>query len=121
MIGKKFGKLTVLEECAEWLNDFMSFYEWAMNNGYKDNLTIDRIDVNGNYEPNNCRWVDQKTQQNNKKNNIYLTYDGKTKTIMECAEYLKYLINLYIINTILDMMLRLFYMGRIYNERFLEL
>ena len=46
--------------CNEWKNDFMSFYNWAMANGYKDNLSIDRIDVNGNYEPSNCRWATQK-------------------------------------------------------------
>ncbi len=69
--------------CDEWLNDFMNFYNWAINNGYKDNLTIDRIDVNGNYEPSNCRWVDMKTQQNNKRNNIILTYNGKTQTLTQ--------------------------------------
>lgn len=54
--------------CDEWLS-YDNFYEWAMNNGYADNLTIDRIDVNGNYEPSNCRWVDIKTQNRNKRNN----------------------------------------------------
>lgn len=48
--------------CDEWLNDFKAFYDWALSHGYKDNLTIDRIDVNGNYEPSNCRWVTQHKQ-----------------------------------------------------------
>lgn len=77
-----------VEICNEWLNDFQTFYEWAINNGYKENLSIDRIDVNGNYEPNNCRWVDTKTQANNKRNNVKITYNGMTKTISEWADYL---------------------------------
>lgn len=53
--------------CDEWLSDFTKFYEWSINNGYSDELTIDRIDVNGNYEPANCRWVDMKTQIHNRR------------------------------------------------------
>ena len=77
-----------IKVCQEWLDDFMSFYNWAINNGYQENLTIDRIDVNGNYEPDNCRWVDQKTQTNNKRNSVYLTYEGKTQTITQWADEL---------------------------------
>lgn len=55
--------------CDEWKNDKTKFFEWALKNGYKENLTIDRIDVNGNYEPNNCRWVTMVEQYKNKQSN----------------------------------------------------
>ena len=71
--------------CSEWENDFQAFYDWAMSNGYQENLTIDRIDVNGNYDPLNCRWADQITQGNNKRTNHFLTYNGKTQTIAQWA------------------------------------
>ena len=74
-----------IKVCDEWL-EFESFYEWSIENGYNDTLTIDRIDVNGNYEPNNCRWVDMKTQQNNTRRNHYITYNGKTQTLSQWAE-----------------------------------
>lgn len=74
--------------CKEWLDDFMVFYNWAMSNGYSDNLTIDRIDVDGNYEPNNCRWITKHDQLYNTRRNVYLTYNGKTQTMKEWAEEL---------------------------------
>ena len=75
--------------CEEWLKDFMNFYNWAIVNGYKDNLTIDRIDDNGNYKPSNCRWVTMKVQSNNTRRNNYFTINGQTKTIAEWADYYK--------------------------------
>lgn len=62
--------------CDEWLNEengFLNFYNWAMSNGYDDTLTIDRKDVNGNYEPSNCRWVTRAEQSRNKSDNVYIT------------------------------------------------
>lgn len=53
--------------CNEWLEDFMSFYNWAISNGYSDQLSIDRIDVNGNYEPSNCRWATASEQNKNQR------------------------------------------------------
>jgi hypothetical protein len=69
--------------CDEWKNDKTKFFEWAFSNGYSENLTIDRIDPDGNYCPENCRWVDYVVQANNKKNNHRETIDGETHTIAE--------------------------------------
>lgn len=74
--------------CDEWCNDFMNFYKWSIANGYNDTLTIDRIDVNGNYEPSNCRWTNSTTQSRNKRNTVYLTYNGVTKSLPQWAEEL---------------------------------
>ena len=69
--------------CETWRNDFDAFEEWALVNGYNDDLLIDRIDNEKGYCPNNCRWVNRNTQNNNKRNNKTLTHDGKTATIAE--------------------------------------
>lgn len=69
--------------CKEWLEDFTNFYTWAVDNGYSSDLEIDRIDVNGNYEPSNCRWADRKTQSNNRRTNRYLEFNGERLTISQ--------------------------------------
>ena len=71
--------------CDEWM-DYTCFAKWAFRNGYSDNLTIDRIDVNGDYEPSNCRWIPMKEQQNNKRNNRIIEYKGKRYTLTQLAE-----------------------------------
>lgn len=74
--------------CVEWDNDFNSFMEWSLNNGYLDNLTIDRIDNNKGYEPNNCRWTTSKEQGRNKRNNILIFYKGKRQNLSAWCEEL---------------------------------
>ena len=78
-----------IQVCPDWNNHFQLFYTWSLLNGYDDNLSLDRIDVNGNYHPNNCRWVDKLTQANNCRTNHYLTFNGKTQTIAEWARELE--------------------------------
>ncbi len=74
--------------CDEWDNDFMNFYNWAIANGYSDKLTIERIDVNGNYEPANCKWISRKEQSRNRRNNVMVTYRGETRLLKEWCELL---------------------------------
>lgn len=74
--------------CNEWRESFNAFYEWAISNGYNDSLTLDRLNVNGNYEPSNCRWATNKEQANNKRNSRYLTFNGKTQTLQQWADEL---------------------------------
>lgn len=71
--------------CDDWLNNYDSFCTWALENNYSDELSIDRIDNNGNYEPSNCRWSNRYEQQNNTSRNIFVTIDGDTKTVSEWA------------------------------------
>ena len=71
--------------CEEW-NDkegFINFYNWSMENGYSEELTIDRINNDGNYEPDNCRWVDYYTQLNNFSRNVKITFNGETHSLSE--------------------------------------
>lgn len=72
--------------CDDWKDNFQAFYEWAIKNGYRENLTLDRKNPNKNYEPNNCRWITQKEQQNNKTNNRFLEYKGEKHTLGEWSE-----------------------------------
>lgn len=79
--------------CDEWNKDYLKFEEWALSNGYDKNAprgkcTIDRINPNGNYEPNNCRWVDMRTQLYNTSQNAYITANGETLTVMQWANKL---------------------------------
>lgn len=76
--------------CNEWLDKdsgYINFKTWALSNGYKEDLSIDRIDVNGNYEPCNCRWATFKIQANNKRCNRRIVIDGVEKTAAEWADY----------------------------------
>lgn len=77
--------------CDEWDNNYLAFKEWAIANGYDENAkrgecTIDRIDVNGDYSPENCRWTTMKEQCKNKRNTVHIVYNGESKTISEWSE-----------------------------------
>lgn len=74
--------------CDEWKNDFQPFYNWAMDNGYQEGLTIDRIDNDGNYCPQNCRWISLKEQQRNKSSNRVIFYKGEKHCLSEWCELL---------------------------------
>ena len=74
--------------CQEWLDNNKTFFDWAMENGYQENLTIDRIDADGDYEPNNCRWVSILEQVRNRRNSVYIEYKGARKTMAQWSEEL---------------------------------
>lgn len=71
--------------CTEWNSSFISFYNWAISNGYDDSLTIDRIDNDKNYEPNNCRWASLIEQANNTRRNPHYEHNGESHTMAEWA------------------------------------
>ena len=77
--------------CDEWANDFENFYKWAISNGWKEHLTIERINVNGNYEPSNCCWIPFKEQAKNKTTSHLITINGKTRNL--CYWLKKYGVN----------------------------
>ena len=83
---KNYGKRGITV-CEEWKN-YDNFAEWSLKNGYKPNLELDRINVNGNYEPKNCKWIPMSEQASNTRKTIWLTYNGITKTMVQWAKEL---------------------------------
>lgn len=78
-----------IKVCKEWEENTNSFIEWSLNNGYDNSKSIDRIDVDKGYSPDNCRWTDMRTQQNNRGNNIVLFYKGEYHTMREWSDILE--------------------------------
>lgn len=77
-----------IKVCSEWDNSFEAFRDWSLANGYNDNLTIDRIDSNDDYEPNNCRWVTWREQSRNTSQNVNVSYNGETHCLTDWANIL---------------------------------
>lgn len=82
---KNYGKRGIIV-CNEWLNNYSNFKKWALLSGYKEGLSIDRINVNGNYEPNNCRWVTTEQQNRNYRKNIFIVFNDKKICLKELSE-----------------------------------
>lgn len=76
-----------IKVCEKW-SDYILFQRWAYAHGYKEGMSLDRIDNTKDYSPDNCRWVNAKVQANNKSNNHYLTYKGRTQTLIQWSEEL---------------------------------
>lgn len=74
--------------CEKWRDSFEAFYKWAIDNGYSDELSIDRKDVNGNYTPDNCRWISMEKQADNKSNSRIFEYNGEAHTVSEWSKIL---------------------------------
>lgn len=102
-----------IKVCDEWLENSKSFYLWSINNGWEKGLSIDRINVNGDYEPNNCRWITNLVQQNNKRNNRYLIYKGEKHSTAEWARILNIPIS-----TIADRIRRGYSVEKILNNEY---
>lgn len=74
----------------DWLNSYSLFKEWALSNGYRDDLTLERIDVNGNYEPLNCTFIPKSEQPLNARSNHFVCYKGETKTLTEWSRTFRF-------------------------------
>lgn len=83
-----------IKVCDEWVNSFENFYEWSISNGYKNNLTIDRIDNNDGYDPNNCRWVNNEIQANNRRSNVIVEHNGENVNFKKLSQLTGLSINL---------------------------
>lgn len=83
----RYGKRGI-SVCNDWLNNYDNFYTWCINNGYKEGLSLDRINNDGNYEPSNCRWTTRTQQQRNMCRNKMITYKGETRCLVEWCELL---------------------------------
>lgn len=79
----KYYLLKGIRICEEWANDFLAFRDWALKNGYDETLTLDRIDNDGDYKPENCRWTTWTSQNNNTSKNKFISIDGETLTVAE--------------------------------------
>ena len=98
MVSRCYGKhecptlyqLHNIKICDEWLGDsgFYNFQSWAISNGYKPGLFIDRVDTRGNYAPDNCRFVTQKENNRNRRDTVYVQYNGESVKLCELCEAL---------------------------------
>jgi hypothetical protein len=82
---KNYG-LRDIKICDEWLSNFLNFYNWSIDNGWQDGKSIDRIDNDKGYYPENCRWVDMKIQANNHRRNSIIKYRGEERTLQEWSD-----------------------------------
>ncbi|MFV8290790.1 hypothetical protein ACNNMX_01925 [Aerococcus viridans] len=88
MHNREYGEGYQLSVCKEW-GEFEPFRDWALSNGYDDNLTIDRIDVYGIYEPSNCRWISRSEQLNNTTRTLWYELDGNRMSLMQAYKIVK--------------------------------
>lgn len=79
-----------IKVCDDWENSFNSFYEWAIKNGYQNNLTIDRVDNNGDYCPENCRWATAEQQSNNKRKTVFLEFGGVKQSLKQWTDFMEW-------------------------------
>lgn len=85
-VSYKYYGARGISVCKEWDEDYDKFRQWSLASGYSPGLSIDRVDNEGDYTPDNCRWATWKEQGKNRRNNKRVTYDGKTQTLAEWAE-----------------------------------